>query len=51
MLFELNMDKRCLMTLTGWKLSRKQVGHFYKADSAYGEGVAMGLGLPVPKAA
>ena len=33
------------------KIQERQVGHFYKADSAYGEGVAKGLGLPMPKAA
>jgi catalase len=32
-------------------IQERQIGHFYKADPAYGEGVAKGLGLPVPKAA
>jgi len=29
----------------------RQIGQFYKADPAYGEGVAKGLGVQVPKAA
>ena len=33
------------------EIQERQVGHFYKADPAYGEGIAKGLGLPVPKAA
>jgi catalase len=33
------------------KIQERQVGHFYKADPAYGEGFAKGLGLPMPKAA
>jgi catalase len=32
-------------------IQERQVGHFYKADPTYGEGVAKGLGLPLPKAA
>ena len=33
------------------EIQERQVAHFYKADPAYGAGVAKGLGLPVPKAA
>ena len=33
------------------EIQERQIGHFYKADSAYGEGVAKGLGMPIPKAA
>ncbi len=33
------------------EIQERQIGHFYKADPAYGEGVAKGLGLAVPKAA
>jgi catalase len=33
------------------EIQERQIGHFYKADPAYGEGVARGLGLPLPKAA
>lgn len=33
------------------EIQERQVRHFYKADPSYGEGVASGLGLPVPKAA
>ncbi len=33
------------------EIQERQIGHFYKADSAYGEGVAKGLGLPIPKTA
>ena len=33
------------------EIQERQIGHFYKADSAYGEGVAKELGLPIPKAA
>lgn len=31
------------------RIQELQVGHFYKADPAYGEGVARGLGLAVPE--
>jgi len=33
------------------EIQERQVAHFAKADPAYGEGVARGLGLAVPKAA
>jgi len=33
------------------EIQERQVAHITKADPAYGEGVAKGLGLPVPKAA
>ena len=35
------------------EIQERQIGHFYKADPAYGEGVAKGLGITVrkPKAA
>jgi catalase len=33
------------------EIQQRQIAHFYKADPAYGEGVAKGLGLPIPKAA
>jgi catalase len=32
-------------------IQERQIGHFYKADPAYGEGVAKGLGIPITKAA
>ena len=32
------------------EIQERQISHFYKADPAYGEAVAKGLGLPVPKA-
>jgi catalase len=32
------------------EIQERQVRHFYKADPAYGEGVAKGLGLSIPKA-
>ncbi len=32
------------------RIQEKQLGHFYKADPAYGEGVALGLGLNVVEA-
>jgi catalase len=31
------------------EIQERQIGHFYKADPAYGEGVAKGLGIAVPK--
>jgi len=31
------------------EIQERQLGHFMKADPAYGEGVAKGLGLPLPK--
>jgi catalase len=31
------------------EIQERQIRHFYKADPAYGEGVAKGLGLPIPK--
>jgi catalase len=33
------------------EIQERQVAHFAKADPAYGEGVARGLGIAVPKAA
>ena len=33
------------------EIQERQIGHFYKADPAYGEGVARGLGLAMAKAA
>src|SRR3990170_7132055 len=33
------------------EIQERQIAHFAKADPAYGEGVARGLGLAVPKAA
>ncbi len=33
------------------EIQERQICHFSKADSAYGKGVAEGLGLPLPKAA
>jgi catalase len=33
------------------EIQERQIKHFYKADPAYGEGVAKGLGLPLPVAA
>jgi catalase len=33
------------------EIQERQIAHFYKADPAYGEGVAKGLGLPMPEAA
>lgn len=33
------------------EIQERQIAHFIKADPAYGEGVAKGLGLPMPKAA
>jgi len=33
------------------EIQERQIGQFYKADPAYGEGVAKGLGVQVPKAA
>lgn len=33
------------------EIQARQIGQFYKADPAYGEGVAKGLGVQVPKAA
>ena len=32
------------------EIQERQVGHFTRPDPAYGEGVARGLGVPVPKA-
>ena len=32
------------------EIQERQIRHFYKADPAYGEGVAKGLGLSMPKA-
>ena len=31
------------------EIQERQIRHFYKADPAYGEGVAKGLGLSMPK--
>jgi catalase len=31
------------------EIQERQIRHFYKADPAYGEGVAKGLGLSIPK--
>jgi catalase len=31
------------------EIQERQIRHFYKADPAYGEGVAKGLDLPLPK--
>ena len=39
------------MTTVPKEIQERQIAHFTKADPAYGEGVAKGLGLPVPKAA
>ena len=33
------------------EIQEREIAHFTKADSAYGEGVARGLGGPAPKAA
>jgi catalase len=33
------------------EIQRRQIGHFLKADKAYGEGVASRLGIPVADAA
>jgi catalase len=33
------------------EIQERQIKHFYKADPAYGEGVAKGLGLPLSVAA
>jgi len=33
------------------EIQERQIGQFYKAGPAYGEGVAKGLGVQVPKAA
>ena len=30
------------------EIQERQIGHFWKADPAYGEGVARGLGLLLP---
>jgi len=32
------------------EIQERQIRHLYKADPAYGEGVAKGLGLSIPKA-
>ena len=32
------------------EIQERQIRHFYKPDPAYGEGVAKGLGLSMPKA-
>jgi catalase len=33
------------------EIQQRQIGHFYKADPAYGKRVAEGLGLSLPAAA
>jgi catalase len=33
------------------EIQERQIAHFSKADPEYGDGVAQGLGLPMPKAA
>jgi catalase len=37
------------MTSVPKEIRERQIRHFYKADPAYGEGVAKGLGLSMPK--
>ena len=38
------------MTSVPKEIQERQIHHSYKADPAYGEGVAKGLGLSTPKA-
>ena len=45
-LLELRAEK---MLLSGSGFRELQIQHFYKADPAYGDGVAKGLGLDITK--
>ena len=38
-----------IMTTVPKEIQARQIGHFTKADPAYSEGVAKGLGLPLPE--
>jgi catalase (peroxidase I) len=43
------LDMGNAMTSVPKEIQERQIRHFYKADPAYGEGVAKGLGLSMPK--